>query len=223
MSGTLTIHQAGPQMSVQDFGRPGYRASGMTRGGAADPLALHEGAILLGQEPTLAAIEMVGAGGTFTADTNLRIALTGAPMKATLDGTPLTWNASHPMPAGARLVIGGATSGTYGYLHIGGGIDLPLQMGARSTHFGAGLGGALEAGDTLPVGADTGSGTGVALPRDDRFDGGCLRVVTSVQTDRFDDETIARFTATAFARDPRANRRGVRMEPPGEGFLPPTS
>ena len=160
MTGLLTIHQAGPQMSVQDFGRPGYRASGMTRGGAADTKALHEGAVLLGQDPGLAAIEMVGAGGSFTSDKPLRIALTGAPMKATLDGTPLVWNASHPMPAGATLVIGGATSGTYGYLHVGGGIDLPLQMGARSTHFGAGLGGALQAGDTLPVGKDTGTGTG---------------------------------------------------------------
>lgn len=219
MSAILTVRQAGPQMSVQDFGRPGYRASGMTRGGAADPLALHEGAILLGQDPALAAIEMVGAGGTFEADTDLRIALTGAPMKATLDGAPLTWNASHLLPAGSKLVIGGAKAGTYGYLHLGGGIDLPVQMGARSTHFGAGLGAALQSGDTLPIGADQGAGTGAALPRDDRFDGGRLRVVSSIQTDRFDDATMTRFIQTTFARDARANRRGVRMDQPGEGFF----
>jgi allophanate hydrolase len=219
MSATLTIRQAGPLMSVQDFGRPGYRASGMTLGGAADPLALHEGAILLGQDHGLAAIEMVGAGGIFEADTDLRIALTGATMSATLDGAPLCWNASHTLPAGAKLSIGGASAGTYGYLHVGGGIDLPLRMGARSTHFGAGLGGALKTGDALPIGVDRGSGTGNALPRDARFDGGTLRVVPSIQTDRFDAETIERFIETSFTRDARANRRGVRMDQPGAGFF----
>lgn len=219
MTATLTILQAGPLMSVQDFGRPGYRASGMTLGGAADPLALHEGAVLLGQDHALAAIEMVGAGGTFEADGDLRIALTGAAMNATLDGAPLTWNASHLMPAGAKLVIGGATAGTYGYLHVGGGIDLPLQMGARSTHFSAGLGGALKSGDTLPIGADQGGSTGNALPRDNRFGGGTLRIVSSVQTDRFDTDTIQRFVDTNFTRDARANRRGVRMDQPGDGFF----
>ena len=40
MSGTLTILQAGPAMTVQDLGRPGYRALGLTHGGAADPTHL---------------------------------------------------------------------------------------------------------------------------------------------------------------------------------------
>tara|TARA_R110002110_G_scaffold18457_34_gene77423 strand:+ start:3552 stop:4580 length:1029 start_codon:yes stop_codon:yes gene_type:complete len=219
MTATLTVCQAGPLMSIQDFGRPGYRASGMTLGGAADTLALHEGAILLGQDPTLATIEMVGAGGTFDADADLRIALTGAAMGATLDGAPLAWNASHAMPAGSRLIIGGATSGTYGYLHIGGGIDLPVQMGARSAHFGAGLGRALKAGDQLPIGTDAGAGTGTALPRDTRFDGGVLRVLPSIQTERFEADTKQRFEATTFTRDARANRRGVRMDQSGDGFF----
>ena len=64
MSGTLTILQAGPAMTVQDHGRPGYRALGLTHGGAADPTALHEGAALLGQDPNCAAIEMAGSGGS---------------------------------------------------------------------------------------------------------------------------------------------------------------
>ena len=62
MSGTLTIHQAGPAMTIQDLGRPGYRAVGLTHGGAADPTALHEGAALLGQDPNSAALEMAGSG-----------------------------------------------------------------------------------------------------------------------------------------------------------------
>ena len=211
MSGTLEVLSCGPSVTVQDMGRRGYLAQGLTQGGAADRLALHEGAALLGHPPTHAALEMVGTGGRFRATVALRIALTGAPMTATLDDTPLAWNASHTLPAGAVLKIGGARSGTYGYLHVGGGIATPCILGARSAHLSAGLGCALAAGDALPLGTDSGSITGLRLPVDDRFSGGTIRITPSVQTDQFDTATQERFCATPFHRDARANRMGVRM------------
>ena len=218
MSATLTVVQAGPALSIQDFGRTGFRAQGLTRGGAADPVALHEGAALL-RQPAGAAIEMVGAGGTFTSDTDLRIALTGASMSAAIDGAAIVWNASHLLPAGAKLTIGGATGGTYGYLHVGGGLATPEIMGSRSSHLSAGLGTALKSGDTLEIGPDKGTETGLSLPRDDRFDGGTVHVVESMQTGHFNAETQERFTRTTFRRDPRANRQAVRMDSDGEGFF----
>ncbi|EEB85832.1 biotin-dependent carboxyltransferase family protein [Roseobacter sp. GAI101] len=218
MTTTLTIVQAGPALTIQDLGRAGWLAQGLTKGGAADPVAIHEGAALLGQSPDLAAIEMTGTGGTFTADADIRIALTGASMAAKIDGDPIAWNAGHLLPAGAKLTIGGATSGTYGYLHIGGGIASDPVLGARATHLSAGLGAALKSGDSFPVGPDKGRETGMKLPRDTRFDGGVVRVVASMQTDRFAPEERERFIATQFARDPRANRMGVRMDHDGAGF-----
>lgn len=219
MKAMLEVLSCGPAVTVQDKGRPGYLAQGLTRGGAADVTALLEGAALLGQSAELAALEMVGMGGSFRATTGIRIALTGAPMAATLDDAPLVWNASHLLPAGAKLKIGGARTGAYGYLHVGGGIDTPQMMGARSAHLSAGLGAALAAGDTLPIGSDKGGTTGMTLPEVDRFDGGTIRIITSVQTDRFDAETQARFTATTFRRDARANRMGVRMDHAGAPFM----
>ena len=217
MTGLLKVLSAGPAMSVQDMGRSGYLAYGLTRGGAADPLALHEGAALLGQSATLAAIEMVGMGGTFQTDVDTVIALTGARMTATMDGTPLIWDASHPWPAGAKLAIGGAVAGTYGYLHVAGGIDTDPAMGARAVHLNAGIGGLLQAGDTLPIGAASGGGD--FLTPDPRLSGGELRVVASIQTENFSPETRARFERTSFTRDARGNRQGVRMANEGEGFF----
>lgn len=219
MRRTLEILACGPAVTVQDMGRVGFLAQGLTRGGAADVLALHEGAALLGQSPQLAALEMVGMGGSFRASADIRIALTGAPMMAMLDDVPLVWNASHLLAAGATLKIGGARSGTYGYLHVGGGVDTPLMMGARSAHLSAGLGDVLSAGSTLPVRPDKGSTIGMTLPADDRFDGGRIRVTTSMQSDRFDAETQARFSQTAFRRDARGNRMGVRMDHDGAPFV----
>lgn len=219
MSGTLTIHSCGPAVTVQDMGRPGFLAQGMTRGGAADVEALYEGAALLGQSPEMATLEMVGIGGSFSTDTDLRIALTGAVMPAMIEDTPVAWNASHFLPAGAILKIGGAQRGTYGYLHVGGGIDTTVMMGARAAHLSAGLGRAMSGGDTLPLGNDRGGTTGMTLPARDRFDGGTIRMTTSMQTEQFDAETQHRFTATTFQRDARGNRMGVRMAHDGAPFV----
>ncbi|SDG81570.1 biotin-dependent carboxyltransferase family protein [Sulfitobacter delicatus] len=214
----LTILQAGPAMTVQDLGRPGYRALGLTHGGAADPIALHEGAALLNQDPGCAALEMAGSGGQFSADSDTRIALAGAQMQVSIDGEPVAWDASHLLPAGATLTIGGARDGAYGYLHVGGGIDIEPVMGSRSSHLAAGIGQPLASGDSLPISKDSGGETSQTLPRDSRFGAERVRIVASMQTEAFDEETRTRFTNTTFRRDARANRMGARMDHDGDGF-----
>ncbi|OBY26695.1 biotin-dependent carboxyltransferase family protein [Leisingera sp. JC1] len=194
MSG-LKILRVGPAASVQDMGRPGLLGQGISQGGAADTLALAEGAALLRQDPGLAALEMGGMGGEFEATGPLRIALTGAPMAAALDGAALTWNASHRMESGQRLTIGAARAGVYGYLHLGGGIATEPVLGARAVHLMAGLGRAAEAGDLLPAGPDPNSETGLVLVAEDRFKGGELRIVESFQSHLFPEAVRARFAA----------------------------
>lgn len=217
MTRALTVHRAGPGVTVQDMGRPGYLGFGLSRGGAADRLAMAEGAALLGQAGTFAALEMAGMGGEFEASEDMRIALTGAPMRAAIDGQRIAWNASHDLPQGARLSIGGAEAGSYGYLHVGGGIATPKVLDARGAHLAAGVGDAVTSGATLPVGEDTGQGTGQYLAVEPRFEGGAVRVVPSLQTDFFGSDQVARFEATAFQRDARGSRMGVRLTG-AEGF-----
>ncbi|MEM1429864.1 MAG: urea amidolyase [Pseudomonadota bacterium] len=219
MSRSLIVHRVGPGVTVQDQGRPGYLGYGVSRGGAVDRLALAEGAALLGQPPSCAALEMPAMGGEFEATEDLRIALTGAPMRAALEGTRLTWDASHPLPKGARLSIGGAEAGSYGYLHVGGGFDTPLALGARAVQLAAGLGAPVAAGGALPVGPDpTPHATGRLLRSEPRCGGGLVRMVPSLQTLVFPEAERARFEATAFTRDARGNRMGVRFVPEGAGF-----
>lgn len=220
MTGTLTVLRTGPGVTVQDGGRPGWLEYGVSRGGAADRLALAEGAALLGQGADLAAVEMPGMGGEFQADSDLRIALTGAPMRASIDSAAVAWNASHLLPAGARLMIGAARSGSYGYLHIGGGIQTPEHLGARSAHLAAGIGAPLKEGDVLDTGPDSGGITGLGLAPENRFEGGTVRVVASLQTSLFPQAELMRFEQTAFRRGARGNRMGVPMESDGEGFRP---
>lgn len=217
----LIVHQVGPGVAVQDLGRPGFLAKGLTRGGASDLRAVHEGAALLKQSPALAVLEMAGTGGTFEATVPLRIALTGAAMSATIDGENAVWDASHHMPTGSKLVIGPCREGTFGYLHVGGGLATEPLLGARATHQSVGLGGLVSKGQTLPIGKDTGRGVGMTLPRDGRFSGGDVRVVPSMQTEDFDNDIRTRFAKTEFRRDPRANRQGIRLDSDGDGFSNP--
>lgn len=219
MSAKLIVHRAGPGVSVQDTGRPGFLGFGLSRGGAVDPLALAEGAALLGQPGDRAALELAGMGGEFEATADIRIALTGAPMAARLDGARLAWNASHDLPAGSRLSIGAVEAGSYGYLHVGGGIDTPERLGARGVHLAAGIGEAIAAGTRLPLGHDPRpERTGLTFDPAPRFAGGEVRIVESLQTDFFTKEERARFEATTFHRDARGNRMGVAARPEGEGF-----
>lgn len=218
MSRALIIHRAGPGMTVQDQGRAGFLDQGHSPGGAADMLALAEGAALLGQPATNAAIELAGMGGIFEAQGNLRIALSGAPMQASIEGEKAAWNASHMLYNGQKLSLGAMQRGNYGYLHIGGGIATPPFLGSRSTHLVAHIGAPLSDSTTLPIGDDPGTQTGLTLDVADRFSGGAIRIVPSVQTARFEPAEIARLETTTFTRDARGNRMGARMAFDGAPF-----
>jgi len=218
MTRALIVHHAGPGVTPQDPGRPGYLALGLSRGGAADRLALVEGAALLGQDGTLAALEMAGMGGEFEVTEDTRIALTGAPMRVSIGGVRVPWNASHLLRPKERLAIGAAETGVYGYLHLGGGLKEPTVLEAQSTHLAGGIGRTVQAGDRLTIGPDRGGAIAMTLDSDARFDGGTVRIVPSLQTGLFPPDEISRFEATTFRRDARGNRMGVRILPPDGGF-----
>ena len=134
MNAHMNILGAGPAITVQDLGRPGHIATGLSRGGAADRLALFEAAALLGSTQVLAGLEMAGMGGKFSFSSPTRIALTGAPMQAQLDGSPLRWHASHWVQPGQVLSIASAQKGVYGYLTPAGGITTPKVLQSRAAH-----------------------------------------------------------------------------------------
>lgn len=219
MTARLLVRAAGPQITVQDLGRPGHLAVGLSRGGAADRTALLEAAALLGQDPGLAALELAGAGGSFEVTEPVRIALTGAPMRTMAGDRPLAWHAAHRLDPGTRLAIGSPEAGSYGYLSVAGGIATPLLMGSRATHRMARIGRTLEAGDEIPLGGDPFPGRPpLTLDAPDRFRGGTVRVVPGGQTAMFPEAQRARFAATTFTRDLRGNRQGVRLAFDGDPF-----
>ena len=218
MTRAFVIEHAGPAISVQDLGRAGQLGIGVSRGGAADRRAFLDGVALLQQPANTAALEMAGLGGRFRFTAPTRFALSGAAMPATLDGSPLEWNASHLAGAGSVLQIAAADDGIYAYLSFGGGIVSDIELGGRGLHGIAGLGQPISAGDSLPLGPDPVLQTAPMRLPAPASDTGPLRVMPGPQTALFSDNVRDTFQATTFTKSSRANRQGVRLDHDGAPF-----
>jgi antagonist of KipI len=138
----------GPQTTIQDLGRFGWTHFGVSASGAADPLALRAGNLLVGNAENAAALEMALVGATVEFEGSAVIALTGSDFGA---GLPM-WTAFE-VQAGQTVRCAATRSGARCYLSIRGGIGVAKIMGSASTHVMTGVGGrALRAGDVLPIG-----------------------------------------------------------------------
>jgi biotin-dependent carboxylase-like uncharacterized protein len=153
---SVVVEAPGQLTTVQDFGRTGHGPQGISPSGAADPVALHLGNLLVGNQAGAPALEMTLVGGTFVFQKGGAIALAGSDFGATLQGQSVdTWR-SYPVAAGEKLVVGPTQSGARCYLCIAGGVIVKPFLGSASTHRVSGLGGfegrALRKGDVLSVG-----------------------------------------------------------------------
>ncbi len=213
---TLEVLSCGPHVSVQDEGRPGHLRHGVSPGGAVDPLALEAGRVLVGNERSCAALEMLSLGGRFRAGNKpLRMALTGAHFLAHIEGRAVEPLCCFELRPQEILELGAARGGTYGYLSIAGGLDVPLVLGSRSTHIRAGFGGyqgrLLQAGDCLSLGASSGSNKPCCLQLPAQTPGRALRILWAAQSNLLARGERQRFLATSFEVTHELDRMGVRL------------
>jgi biotin-dependent carboxylase-like uncharacterized protein len=149
----LDVLATGPLATVQDRGRPGLAAMGVTRSGAADGASAGLANRLVGNDPAAAVVEVTAGGLRVRAGRALLIAVTGAPAPVTVDGRAAPFAGPVPLAAGQVLALGAPPLGLRTYLAVRGGIDVPPVLGSRSTDTLSGLGPEpLRPGDRLPVG-----------------------------------------------------------------------
>lgn len=150
----LEVISGGVQSTVQDYpGMIGYWTVGVPPCGAMDNYSFRIGNQLLGNEKDAAGIEMTMKGGSFRFRTTTSFVITGADMKATLDGIEVpmyTVIQAAPMQV---LKFGTCEKGMRTYLLVAGGIQVPKVMGSSSTFvdgkFGGHNGRTLRTGDVL--------------------------------------------------------------------------
>ncbi|MGE0113464.1 MAG: urea carboxylase [Steroidobacteraceae bacterium] len=156
-SATIEVLQAGTQSCSQDYpGRIGYWDIGVPPSGPMDPYAFRLANRLLGNDEQAAALELTVTGPTLKFDVDTVIALTGAHMRAEVDGDAIPFWQAIPVKRGNVLKLRGIQgAGQRSYLAVQGGFDVPLYMGSRATftlgQFGGHGGRALRVGDVLRI------------------------------------------------------------------------
>lgn len=152
----IEVLDGGVQTTVQDYpGRIGYWDIGVPPSGPMDRLAFQMGNRLLGNEDQAAGLEMTLRGGSYQFRDNMWFCLTGADMKAELNGVPVMLYTPVKANAGAILSLGEVSTGMRTYLLVAGGLDMPLTLGSAATFtlggFGGHTGSALRPGAVLRV------------------------------------------------------------------------
>jgi len=151
----IEIVQSGPLNTVQDLGRPGYRAIGVSASGAMDPLSVRLGNALLGNEQGAAAIELQTYPFIVRFSVATDLVVTGADGVRLLNDRALMAWCIHRAAAGDVLEIRQPRQGSRVYIAVANGVDVPVVMGSRSTTLRGGFGGhcgrPLAAGDRLSV------------------------------------------------------------------------
>ncbi|MBS1181584.1 MAG: allophanate hydrolase [Proteobacteria bacterium] len=219
----IEILSSGALNSVQDRGRRGLLSSGVSRSGAMDLPALAAANALIGNDRDAAAIEVAAFPFRLRFDADTTVAVTGAAAEARLAGRRLPpWWAIEAR-AGDELTIDPPTVGARVYVAVGGGVDMPLLLGARATDLKSGYGGhegrGLRRGDRLPLGRRPSGklpngGIGAPPPpgRDDADRP--LRVLPAAEWSDFSGEVRQLFATVDWRVTAEADRQGCRLDGP---------
>lgn len=152
----IEVLDGGIQSTIQDYpGMIGYWFVGVPPCGPMDNYNFRIGNSILGNEETASGIEMTLRGGSYRFRTTVSFCLTGADMKATLDGEPIEmYQVIHASPMQV-LKLQDCKVGMRTYLLVAGGFDMPKIMGSSATFidgkFGGHNGRTLRTGDVLQL------------------------------------------------------------------------
>jgi antagonist of KipI len=217
----IRVIEPGLFTTVQDLGREGFGAMGVSASGAADAVSLRVGNLLVGNHDRAAALEMTLVGGTFEFPDGDTVVLAGCDFTATLDGVSVELWTPVAVRPGQTLRVGATRAGARCYLCVRGGIAVPPFLGSTSTHVLSGLGGfagrALRKGDVLKIG-NLGRRSDFAKlsarARQLLVPARVLRVTPGPQWDRFGEAAQGLFASGAYHVTEDANRMGLRLAGP---------
>ncbi|GAB3580527.1 5-oxoprolinase subunit C family protein [Calidifontibacter terrae] len=216
---TLTVLAIGPQVSVQDLGRPGYAALGVPVGGAADRVALGNANRAVGNPAGAPGFEVLLGGLELETDATAIVAVTGAPAPMWRNDVPVSFGEAISLKPGDRLRIGTPVIGLRSYVALRGGLCATPLFGSASSNPTAGIGPALLAvGDRWEVGSPPSDEVQLGFspsatihpPSDDL----AVRITLGPRADWFTADALRQLTSARWEITAEADRVGVRLSGP---------
>ncbi|WP_315638039.1 MULTISPECIES: urea amidolyase family protein [Microbacterium] len=208
------------QLLVQDAGRPGFAALGVSASGVADRVAMHAANRAVGNTPAAAVLESVG-GAVLRFHGAGVAAVTGATGPLTLtdvDGTERTLLPGVPFATvdGDELTLGHPDRGLRSVIAVRGGLAPAAALDSRATDTLAGLGPApLSVGDLLPIGdAAVAAVEPDPVPRALPAAGElvALEITLGPRDDWFTAAGVDALTGQEWTVTPRSDRVGIRLQ-----------
>lgn len=211
----VRVLATGPQVLVQDLGRPGYAQLGVPPSGALDSPALRLANRLVGNSEQAAGLELLLGGLQLRAESSCTVAVTGPTVPVAASGRAADTHTPVYLPPGGELVIGTPATGLRNYVAFSGGIAAPRELGSAATDVLSGIGPPpVRAGDVLPLGSGslpppTGDAVPVAgVPSE------LLVPLTPGPRDDWFTDLAAQLAGAVWRVSQRCNRIGLRADGP---------
>lgn len=219
----IEVIKPGLETSIQDLpGRIGFWSQGFPPSGPVDNWSFRMANLLVGNDRDAAALECQFLGPTLKFLSDSFVAVTGAPMAASIDGAPVEMWSTVAVKAGDVLTMSAASKGARSYVAFSGGIQTPPVLGSRSTFHMAGVGGvegfALKAGQIVPVG-EAAAPSLLRVPPEFRPELTETRTwhiecMVGPNDDWLEPASVDMFFETEWKVQARSNRTGVRLTGP---------
>ncbi|NDD75020.1 MAG: 5-oxoprolinase/urea amidolyase family protein [Gammaproteobacteria bacterium] len=224
----LKVTAAALPALVQDLGRPGHAAIGVTASGALDRGSLRAANAMVGNPPDVAALEI--ALGNFACEIfgDTEIALAGAAVpiivtRASGEIFDAVMQKAIGLRSGDRVKLGYPPRGVRTYLAVRGGFDAPKILGSSSSDVLAALGpaplvkgslvsigrGSVERATTASRPAPSAPHAAQTLPKSD--DVVVLDIFAGPRADWFGSGVLENFCTQVWRVTPRSNRVGLRL------------
>lgn len=215
----IEVVQPSLQLLIQDAGRPGHAALGVSESGAADRTALRDANRAVGNDVSAAVLESVG-GAVLRFHGNGVAVVTGAAgelMLSGAEGRPRTIAHGAPFATadGDELELGHPTHGLRYVIGVRGGLAAASALGSRAGDTLAGLGPPpLAAGDVVGIG-DAAERAVDPVPRPRRLpapgDLVELEITLGPRDEWFTASALTTLMAQEWQVTPRSDRVGIRL------------
>ncbi len=214
----IEVVRPGLLTTVQDLGRRGWQALGVSPGGAMDALSARVANALVGNGDGASVLELSGTGPELEFGADTIVAIAGAEVSGVPFGRPFA------VKAGEVVDCSRLKNGARAYLAVAGGLRVPTVLGGAGTALKAGFGGlegrALKTGDRVRLGLGEAAVTGAGWRAGMTPLGGGngrrveVRFVEGVQAEWFSEDAHRRLTSEAYHVTTRADRMGMRLSGP---------